>query len=282
MGDENAAPRGFDRETAEALAPTWAARREDIEGVSTPVREWMIRELGASPGDTVLELAAGVGDTGFEISGIVGPDGSVISSDSSPAMLAEAERRGRELGVTNVDYRVIDAQHIEFDADSVDGVVCRFGYMLMADSAAALADTRRVLRPGGRLVLAVWGPPDRNPFFTTLAVSLVQHGHIPPPEPPPAPGIFSMGGADRTSDLLTGAGFGDVRVEEVAVTFPVPGIDEYLDFVADTAGPLALAVRALSAGDRAAVRADAEDGFTRFATADGYDVPGVALCAVAS
>ena len=101
--------------------------------------------------------------------------------------------------MTNVDYRVIDAERIELDDDSVDGVLCRFGYMLMADPAAALAETRRVLRPGGRLALAVWGALERNPFFAIIGISLVQRGHLPPPEPPPAPGPVQHGepAADR-------------------------------------------------------------------------------------
>jgi len=122
----------------------------------------MIRELGPQPGDTVLELAAGAGDIGFEAAAIVGETGRLISTDFSPAMLEAAQRRGAELGIENVEYRVMDAEHLELDADSVDRVLCRFGYMLMADPAAALAETRRVLRPGGRLALAVWGAPERG------------------------------------------------------------------------------------------------------------------------
>ena len=169
-------------------------------------------------------------------------------------MLEAARRRGGELGVTNVDYRVMDAERIELDDDSVDGVLCRFGYMLMADPAAALAETRRVLRPGGRLALAVWGAPERNPFFAIAAISLVQRGHIPRPSRQPAPGPFSLASAERTEALLRGAGFDDVRTEEVPVRFDVPDVDEYLGVIADTAGPIGLALRGLAAPDRARSR----------------------------
>lgn len=274
--------RGASYEIAEAIAPTWERRRADIEAVSTPVREWMLRELRPRRGDTVLELAAGVGETGFEAAAIVGEPGRLITSDFSPAMLDAARRRGAELGVANVDYRVIDAERIELDADSIDGVICRLGYMLMADPAAALSETRRVLRPGGRLTLAVWGAPERNPFFGMVAISLIQRGHIDPPEPPPAPGIFSMASAERTEELLRGAGFGEVRTEEVPVRFVLPDVDEYLSVIADTAGPIALALRGLPESDRAAVKAEVEDSFERFAADGGYELPGVALCAVTS
>ena len=267
-------------EIAEAIAPTWERRSGYVEKTCTPVREWMLRELSPRAGDTVLELAAGVGDTGFDAAAIVGESGRLISTDFSPAMVDAARRRGAERGVSNVEYRVMDAERIELEADSVDGVLCRFGYMLMADTATALAETRRILRPGGRLALAVWGPMEQNPFFTTVAISLTQRGHLPPLEPP-GPPIFSMAGADRTTALLEGAGFSGVRTEPVPVRFEVPDADEYLSLISDTAGPLGLAVRGLSETDREGVRADVEDSLARFATARGYELPGVALCAVA-
>ena len=274
--------RSANYEIAEAIAPTWERRRPEIEEASTPVREWMLRELRPREGDTVLELAAGTGDTGFDAAAAIGERGRLITTDFSPSMLEAARRRGAERGVDNVEYRLIDAERIELDADSVDGVLCRFGYMLLPDPAAAFRETRRVLRRGGRLTLAVWGPLERNPFFGIVGMSLGRHGHVPPLEPPPAPGPFSMGSAERTGALLEGAGFSEVRTEEVPVRWVLPGVDEYLRLIADTAGPIALALQALPAAERAAIREDVEDGFARFAADRGYELPGVVLCAVAS
>jgi len=269
-------------EIAEAIAPTWERRRAEVEELSTPFREWMLRALGPREGDTVLELAAGVGDTGFEAAAIVGETGRLMTTDVSPAMLEAARRRGAELGVANAGYRVMDAERIALDDNSVDGVLCRFGYMLMADPATALAETRRVLRPGGRLALAVWGTAERNPFFVTIAVSLVQRGHLPLPEPPPAPGPFSMASSERTEGLLRRAGFAEVRTEEVAGRFVASDADEYLSVIADTAGPIGLTLRGLAEPDRAAVNADVENSLRRFAADGGYELPCLALCAVAS
>jgi ubiquinone/menaquinone biosynthesis C-methylase UbiE len=266
-------------EIAEAIAPTWERRRAEVEAVMTPVRDWMLRELSPQAGDTVLELAAGVGETGFDTATVVGEHGRVICSDFSPAMLDAARRRGAERGLENVDYRVIDAEQIQLETDAVDGALCRLGYMLMADPAQALTETRRVLRPGGRLALAVWGSMEQNPFFTVIAIALTQHGHLPPPEPP-GPPVFSMASVDRTTALLERAGFAGVRTEQVAVRFEVPDTDGYLSLVADTAGPLGLALQALSESDREAVKADVEDSIARFRSGRGYEFPGIALCAV--
>jgi SAM-dependent methyltransferase len=268
-------------EIAEAIAPGWERHRALIEEVATPIREWMLRELAPQPGQTVLELAAGAGDSGFEAAAIVGEGGRLISTDFSPAMLDVARRRGGDLGVDNVEYRVMDAERIELDADSVDGVLCRFGYMLMADPAAALAETRRVLRPGGRLALAVWGPPDRNPFFSILGMILVQGGHIPPPDPE-APGIFSMASEERIRGLLEGAGFNTVRIEEVPVRFTLSDIDDYLGLVIDTAGPIAIALRGLSEDELGRLRGQVEEAFAPFLGEGGYEVPGLSIAGAAT
>ena len=201
--------------------------------------------------------------------------------DFAPRPPLVASPRYRRSTRANVDYRLINAERIELDDHSIDGVLCRFGYMLMAESAAALAETRRVVRPGGRLALAVWGPPERNPFFSAIAISLVQGGHMPPPEPA-GPGLFSMASAERTTELLEAAGFGEVRTEDVPVTFQLPDIDEYVGFISDAAGPIAMVLRGLSAADREAVKAQTEAALERFAGEGGYRIPGVALCAVAS
>ena len=268
-------------EVAEAVAPGWERWRARIDDITSPVREWMIDELAPQPADTVLELAAGAGDTGFRAAAIVGERGRLISTDFSPAMMEVAGHRGAELGLGNVDYRVMDAERIELDADSVDGVLCRFGYMLMADTAGALAETRRVLRPGGRLTLAVWGAPEHNPWATIGFGLLVELGHMPPPEPG-GPGPFAMASAEHTRALLEGAGFTSVRTEEVPVRFPFRDIDDYRTFTADTGGPSALILRGMADDEREALETRLEAAFAPFRADGRYELPGIALNAVAS
>ncbi|MGH2948371.1 MAG: class I SAM-dependent methyltransferase [Solirubrobacteraceae bacterium] len=267
-------------EIAEAIAPRWERWRARIEEIMTPVREWMIKELAPRRGDTVLELAAGAGDTGFEAAAIVGEGGRLISTDFSPAMVQVARRRGAELGRGNAHYRVMDAERIELDADSVDGVLCRFGYMLMPDPAAAFAETRRVLRLGGRLALAVWGAPERNPWATIGFGLLIERGHMPPPEPG-APGPFAMASEEQTRALLVGAGFTAVRTEEIPVRFTFRDLDDYTTYATDTGGPAALVLRRLPDDERQTLKTQLRAAFAPFAVDGGYEIPGVALCAAA-
>jgi ubiquinone/menaquinone biosynthesis C-methylase UbiE len=267
-------------EIAEAMALGLERWRARIEEITAPVREWMIRELAPRPGDRVLELAAGAGDTGFEAAAIVGERGRLVSTDFSPAMVGVARRRGAELGLASVQYRVMDAERVELDADSVDGVICRFGYMLMADPAAAFAETRRVLCPGGRLALAVWGAPERNPWATIGLGLLVERGHMPPPEPG-APSPFAMASEDRVRALLEGAGFTAVRTEEVPVVFTFRDIDDYTAYATDMGGPAALVLPGLPEDERAVLKTQLGAAFAPFSADVGYEIPGVALCAVA-
>jgi hypothetical protein len=128
----------------------------------------------------------------------------------------------------------------------------------------------------------VWGAIERNPWIAIVAISLGQRGHIPPPEPPPAPGPFSMASAERVEGLLRHAGFADVRTEELEGRFSFADADEYLGLIADTSGPIALTLQGLTKADRAAVRADVEDSLRAFAADGGYELPCLALCALAS
>jgi ubiquinone/menaquinone biosynthesis C-methylase UbiE len=269
------------REIWEGMAPGWERWRAMLETSLAPVRKWMISKLALRPGDTVLELSAGVGDTGFAAAAIVGEHGRLISTDFAAAMVEVARRRGAELKLRNVEHRVMDAERIELEAASVDGVLCRFGFMLMADPAAALSDTRRVLRLGRRLTLAVWGAPERNPWAAIGARMLIERGHMPPPEPG-RPGPFSMASEERTRALLEGAGFTAVHTEEVPVHFTFGDVDDYVSWTTDTAGPFAVVIRGLSDGELEVIKAQLEEAFAPFIADGGYELPGVALAAVAN
>ena len=110
---------------------------------------------------------------------------------------------------------------------------------------------------------------------------LIERGHLPPPEPG-APGVFSMASEERTKALLDGAGFTSVRTEEVPVRFAFGDLDDYEQWVIDVAGPFGMVLRGLAEDEREVLRARLRKAFVPFATDSGYELPGVALCAVAS
>ncbi len=222
----------------------WEDEREFLAERVGPVRERIVERLDPKPGETILELACGAGETGFAVAERVRDDGRLIMTDFAPGMVEAARRRGEELGLSNIVYRVLDAERMDLDDDSVDRVSCRFGYMLMADPAKALSETRRVLRDGGRVAFAVWGAPQENLWAAIPGMTMVELGHMPPPEPG-APGIFAMGDPERINELVTGAGFAEPQIEQVDVDWGYTNPDEHWEKTLKLAAPIADAYTSL-------------------------------------
>jgi SAM-dependent methyltransferase len=187
-------------------------------------------------------------------------------------MVAAGQRRADELGIANVEHRVMDAENMDLEDDSVDGALARWGYMLMADPAKALGETRRVLRPGGRLCFSVWATPDKNMWAAVTAMTLVGQGHMPPPEPG-APGIFAMGTEERIRELVGQAGFGEPVIEDVPFGWEYESFDDYWSMTMELAGPLARVISGLSEADQETVRAGVSEQLGAFASNGGYAVP---------
>jgi SAM-dependent methyltransferase len=261
------------------VAPGWYAQREELWKASRPISEWMVRKLDPQPGDTVLELAAGLADTGLMAARLVGEAGRVIVTDFTPEMLAAARRRADELGVHNAQFKVLDAERMELETDSVDGVLCRWAYMLMIDPAAALSETRRVLRLGGRLAFSVWASRERNPALSLVGTVLVELGHSPPPEPE-APSAFAMVDPGHIRELVVGAGFAEPEIEEVPFRLPFADWDAYWRYLTDTSASSSPILRSLPPEEQAKVREQVHEMARPFRSGKGYDFPAVCLNAV--
>ena len=262
-----------------AVAAGWYAQREQVWKASRPVSEWMARKLDPRPGDTVLELAAGLADTGLIAARSVGESGLVIVTDFTPEMVAAARRRAEELGVQNAEFRVLDAERMDLKTDILDGVLCRWAYMLMIDPSAAFAETRRVLRPGGRLVFSVWAARERNPALSLVGGVLESQGHIPPPDPE-APSAFAMADPGRIRELVVGAGFAEPEIEEIPFRWPFAEQDAYWRYLTETAASASPVLRALSPEEQNTVREQVHEAARPYRSGEGYDFPAACLNAV--
>ena len=247
-----------------------------------PLTDWMLAHLAAQPGQTVLELGAGTAETGLAAARLVSPGGRVIVSDRSSAMVAAAVRRAAELGLSNVEMRVIDIEAIDLPDAAVDGVLCRLALMLVPDPAVALAEIHRVVRPGGRLAATVWDTVDRNPWAPALWEVLERMTNLPPARPG-GPGMFSLAEAGRLQRAPCRRRVRRHPRRGDPGRLEVSGLR---DVLADAVGAERRAHPAPADARRTTSatgwRQPLRDAVERFRTEDGYAAPGSALGVVAT
>jgi ubiquinone/menaquinone biosynthesis C-methylase UbiE len=263
------------------MAAGWDRERRWMWESSRAAGEWMVNALDPQPGQTILELAAGTGETGFLAAARVGRSGKLISTDFAPRMVESSAAEGERLGLTNVDHRQLDAEDMDLRDDSVDGVLCRWGYMLMSDPETAFQETRRVLRDGGGLTFSVFGAPEENPWATVPGRILAEVTGEPLPDPR-APGILAMADSSRTRSLLDATGFQVRQTAEVPFTWRFADFDGYWTFLTELAGALAPRIAALSGEERDAFQARLTAAVEPYRTERGYEIPALTHNTLAS
>jgi len=264
----------------DAMAPGWGRLHAYLEERSRPVTERMVERLAPRPGEAILELAAGTGVVGLTVAPLVGPQGKVIVSDFSTEMVELAGALARSLGLDNVQTRVLDAERLDMASASVDGVMCRWGYMLMREPQLAVAETRRVLRARGRLSCAVFGNPAANPWAALPARVLAELGHLTPQ--PGAPGILALADLDGLRRLLAEGGLGEIEIDEVPFTWRFADMDDYWSFLIDAAGAIAMVLRRLPEDELAAVRTEIAKRVVSTFGGSNFELPALSLVASAT
>jgi len=274
--------RADSRDRWEAAAPGWAREREAFQRDAITVSRWLLDAAHLQPGHTVLELAAGPADTGLLAAELVAPGGKAIITDNAEAMIEAAKARAEEVGATNVEIRPMEAEWIDLPTASVDAVLCRWGYMLLADPETALRETRRVLRPGGRVALAAWAGPDANPWFAAIGRVMVERGLIEQP-PADAPGPLAFGRPGRIEELLDAAGFDDIEVAPLDFAFHAADLDEWWEHSIAMSGSFSRVVGGLSPAEHYALRDAVDAAYAPYVRDDGsLEIPARALVAAAS
>ena len=264
-----------------AVATGWGEHADFVDRRGRALTDELLDLAAPRPGERVLELACGPGGLGLAAAERVGPSGAVVLSDVAAEMTAIAAQRAAARKLDNVTTAVLDIERIDQPDASYDVVLCREGLMFALDPGQAAREIRRVLRPGGRLALAVWGPRERNPWLGTVLDSV--SAQIGAPVPPPGiPGPFALEDAAKLGALLEEAGLRDVTVNEVSVPLEVDSFEEWWRRTTALAGPLAKVLELLPEDATRELEGRAREAAKPYETPDGLEFPGVTLVAAAT
>lgn len=204
------------------MGTRWLANLTSFEGTIAPAGDALLARADYRPGEHVLDIGCGGGATSLAIARAVAPDGTVLGIDVSPDLVRAADHRAAQAGLHNARFICADAATVTLDGEPHDRLCSRFGSMFFAEPVPAFAHLRSLLRSGGRIDLAVWGPPPENPWMVEGMMVARRHIELPAPEPR-APGPFAYEDRDYLREILAGAGFSQIEIAPATGLLPVGG-----------------------------------------------------------
>jgi ubiquinone/menaquinone biosynthesis C-methylase UbiE len=259
-----------------AAAPGWKKYGKDMLKWMAPVSDQLIRSTGITSGHTVLDVATGTGQPALTIARIVGPNGRVVGVDLSPEMLEVAKEEAAYQDLTNVVvFQVVKDESLSmFDDNTFDSVVCRNGLMFMPDPVKALKAFVRVLKPGGKASVTVWGSQDKSPVMEVVMKTISRHvpdlNKLPSAAPGTPGGPFSIPSVDMLRDYFLRAGFSDFNAEKIEVTVAqTDTAEEFWQGMTEVTGFLVLLLSNLPEEKKLAIKNDVIDSLRKIFPSGG-------------
>ncbi|WP_298599717.1 class I SAM-dependent methyltransferase [Zoogloea sp.] len=275
-------PPGFDARRFKALERSGfnriAARYADGAPLRASLQAALLEAAALAPGEQVLDLAAGPGLLARDAARQVLPDGWVLASDIAEGMLAEGQRRAAAEGLPDLLAAACDAEHLAFGSGTFDVALIGLGLFIFPEPGKALAELRRVLRPGGRLALSVWGPREAVPLIARAQDCIARL--LPAPKVA-RPSVFRLGEADALAALLGEAGFTDVHLTPHRLSCRFDSADAYWQAFLDLAGGAAEALARLPEATQAQLRAAVATDLDAHRDGSGYRFDSTLLIASA-
>tara|TARA_R100001244_G_scaffold6593_1_gene7773 strand:- start:29555 stop:30430 length:876 start_codon:yes stop_codon:yes gene_type:complete len=201
----------------------WLASLSLFEEMIAPIGDALLGRADYHDGETVIDLGCGGGATTLAISRNVAPSGKVMGVDISPDLVAAAQQRAEQSGATNIGFTCADASTVSLADAPYDRLFSRFGSMFFEDPVSAFSHLHSLLRKGGRIDLAVWGPPRDNLWMMEMMGVVRNHVEVPPAVPR-APGPFAFEDLEYLGEIMVGSGFSEVKVETYDGLQPVGGV----------------------------------------------------------
>jgi ubiquinone/menaquinone biosynthesis C-methylase UbiE len=257
------------RQIWDNAAAGWQAWWETIERGAQSVSDKIVELAEIRPGDKVLDIATGIGEPAVTAARRVKPNGKVVATDISPQMLAIARARAKMLGLDGVmEFKEGDAEMLDFPKSSFNAVLSRWGLMFLPNLAGALAGIKQLLVPDGRLSAAVWSVPSKVPLLD-LAFSTVRKQINAPAPPPGTPGPFALADAESLKRSFSQAGFKDIKVEILQITFGFDSPESYTRLHQQVTAPLQAMLSSQTEEKRKQVWGSVTDAVLQYADSHG-------------
>ena len=251
-----------------SYADAWQKWFHVIERGASCVNEKMVALADLQAAHAVLDIGTGIGEPALTAAKVLNNSGRVTAVDCDPQMIARGRERAQTQHIANIEYRVMRAEELRLPAQSFDAVLARWSMMFVEDLPSVYCIIRRLLRPGGRFVSAIWGPPDKVPALSLATrVAHEQLGLEPPRFGQNT--AFALSDIDATAKQVRDAGFTDTSGEWIKVVYEFPTPDMFIEFRTDCATSFAALMQAASAERRRNMRTAIARALEPYRLADG-------------
>jgi len=232
-----------------------------------PIQVALLNASDLQPCIRVVEIAAGSGLVTFRAAAAVGPNGHVTATDISGEMVARGMANATSMGISNVTFQRMNAEELEYNDDSFDRALCSLGLMYMPDPLAAMREMRRVLRPGGRVCVLIWGERRKCGWAEIFPIVDARvNSEV-------CPLFFSLGVPNALVSEMRAAGFSDIREQRTEMMLKFNNDEQLLRAKID-GGAVALAAKRFDGETRRSVNHDFLASVSAFRNGQGYEIPG--------
>lgn len=232
-----------------------------------PAQQRLLEMAGLQPGEQVLDVACGTGLVTFPAAQAVGDDGTVTGTDISQGMIDLARQIAAQRLAHQLSFLRMDGENLQFPDASFDAVLCALGLLYFPDPQQSLREMRRVLKPGGRAVSAVWG---RRSHCGWAEIFPIVDARV---KSEVCPMFFHLGTGEVLAQHYRMAGFGDIRCERISATLHYDSAESACD-AAFAGGPVAMAYARFDEITRQEARAEYLASIAPYRQGNGYEIPG--------
>lgn len=271
-------PHSSEGERWNAVSEGWHRWMPKMAEWYAPATEMMLDLVQIKPGDRVLDIAAGDGDQSLAAAARVGPSGYVLATDLAADLLAIAGQSAREAGFSNVEIRVMDGEHLDLPDGSFDAVICRFALMYFEDAVLGLQGMKRVLKPGGRLSVVVYGENGSPEFSLALSAARRSLGR----EVRPQPAATSLGSPGVLEQKFETAGFRDIELHSLTLPVRLASAAECVRYLQDSSPGLKELLQPYSAEAQMDAWQAMQAELVEFESGNGFEVQHRILVAAGS